>query len=71
MTASEASFLVLGDSYSIGEGVAERDRWPAQLAMALRRHGDRIDDPRYIAVTGWTTDELRTKAREARTRKQQ
>ena len=52
------AFLVLGDSYSIGEGVAERDRWPAQLAMALRRVGDEIEDPRYIARTGWTTDEL-------------
>ena len=58
MTARSPAFLVLGDSYSIGEGVAGRDRWPAQLAMALRRVGDAIDDPRYIAVTGWTTDEL-------------
>jgi lysophospholipase L1-like esterase len=57
---SEASlaFLALGDSYSIGEGVAERDRWPSQLAVALRRVGDAINDPRYIARTGWTTDEL-------------
>jgi len=61
VTASAAtSFLALGDSYSIGEGVAERDRWPAQLAMSLRRVGDAIDDPRYIARTGWTTDELET-----------
>ena len=52
------AFLVLGDSYSIGEGVAERDRWPTQLAMALRKVGDEIEDPRYIARTGWTTDEL-------------
>ena len=58
MTAKGASFLVLGDSYSIGEGVAELERWPSQLAMALRRCGDDIEDPRYIAVTGWTTDEL-------------
>ena len=58
MIAAGLAFLVLGDSYSIGEGVAERDRWPAQLAVALRSHGDAIDDPRYIARTGWTTDEL-------------
>ena len=58
MIAASLAFLVLGDSYSIGEGVAERDRWPAQLAVALRSHGDAIDDPRYIARTGWTTDEL-------------
>src|ERR1051326_4611035 len=29
------SFLALGDSYTIGEGVAEGDRWPAQLARRL------------------------------------
>jgi len=52
------SFLALGDSYSIGEGVAERDRWPTQLAMSIRRDGEQISDPRYIAATGWTTDEL-------------
>jgi lysophospholipase L1-like esterase len=56
--AAGLAFLVLGDSYSIGEGVAERERWPTQLAIALRSHGDAIDDPRYIARTGWTTDEL-------------
>jgi lysophospholipase L1-like esterase len=58
VTNADLGFLVLGDSYSIGEGVAGRDRWPAQLAMSLRRHGDAIDDPRYNAVTGWTTGEL-------------
>ncbi|MGH8155419.1 MAG: SGNH/GDSL hydrolase family protein, partial [Rhodanobacteraceae bacterium] len=25
-------FLALGDSYTIGEGVAAADRWPVQLA---------------------------------------
>ena len=58
MSEPSLAFLALGDSYSIGEGVAERDRWPTQLAAALRRVGDSIDDPRYIARTGWTTDEL-------------
>jgi lysophospholipase L1-like esterase len=50
-------FLALGDSYTIGEGVADNDRWPAQLAHALRRDF-RIDAPEIIARTGWTTDEL-------------
>jgi lysophospholipase L1-like esterase len=58
VTSGQPSFLALGDSYSIGEGVAERDRWPTQLAMSIRRDGEAIEDPRYIAVTGWTTDEL-------------
>jgi len=32
--------------------------WPMQLVEQLRRHGVVIDDPRIVAVTGWTTDEL-------------
>ena len=52
------SFLALGDSYTVGEGVAGSDRWPNQLAAALRDTGVDIDDPRIIATTGWTTDEL-------------
>ncbi|WDS35497.1 SGNH/GDSL hydrolase family protein [Pseudoxanthomonas sp.] len=51
-------FLALGDSYTIGEGVTAADRWPMQLARALRADGVGIDDPRIIATTGWTTDEL-------------
>lgn len=51
-------YLALGDSYTIGEGVTEGERWPVQLARALRAHGTTIADPRIIAKTGWTTDEL-------------
>ena len=52
------SYLALGDSYTIGEGVAPAGRWPMQLATALRRDGIALADPRTIATTGWTTDEL-------------
>ncbi|MEP6898366.1 MAG: GDSL-type esterase/lipase family protein [Rhodanobacter sp.] len=51
-------YLALGDSYSIGESVAADARWPVQLVRRLRKAGIVIDDPRIIAVTGWTTDEL-------------
>ena len=51
-------YLALGDSYTIGEGVAEDSRWPVQLARALRAEGIALDDPDIIAATGWTTDEL-------------
>ncbi len=51
-------FLALGDSYTIGEGVCARERWPQQVTDALRDEGTQIDDPQIIAVTGWTTDEL-------------
>jgi len=52
--------LALGDSYTVGEGVAEGKAWIAQLADALRREGHAIAAPRVIATTGWTTDELST-----------
>jgi len=51
-------FLALGDSYTIGEGVAVEGRWPVQLARRLRGDGAAIGDPEIIATTGWTTDEL-------------
>jgi lysophospholipase L1-like esterase len=51
-------YLALGDPYTIGEGVAEAERWPAQLVARLRREGIAIDDTQIVATTGWTTDEL-------------
>lgn len=51
-------YLALGDSYTIGEGVADSQRWPVQLARGLRARGIALADPRIIAKTGWTTDEL-------------
>lgn len=56
--ASGMRYLALGDSYTIGEGAGVADRWPVQLAGLLRARGVAIEDPRIIAVTGWTTDEL-------------
>ncbi|MGO1000572.1 SGNH/GDSL hydrolase family protein [Lysobacter sp. CA196] len=52
------SYLALGDSYTIGEAVPEAGRWPLQMAGALRGLGIGLADPRIIATTGWTTDEL-------------
>jgi len=46
-------FLALGDSYTIGEGVADAERWPNQLAARLH-----LAAPEIVARTGWTTDEL-------------
>jgi lysophospholipase L1-like esterase len=55
---AELRYLALGDSYSIGEGVAAEGRWPAQLAGTLRAQGIPLADPEILATTGWTTDEL-------------
>lgn len=51
-------YLALGDSYTVGEGVAAGDSWPATLVQRLRRGGVVIDEPCIVAVTGWSTDEL-------------
>lgn len=50
-------FLALGDSYTIGESVAEQKCWPMQLADRLQAQGFQTDVT-IIARTGWTTDEL-------------
>jgi lysophospholipase L1-like esterase len=52
------SYLALGDSYTIGEGVPTDARWPVQLAAALRAQKIAVPAPQIIAQTGWTTDEL-------------
>jgi len=57
-SAPALRYLALGDSYTIGEGVDASGRWPVQLARALRGDGIALADPRIIAATGWTTDEL-------------
>ena len=55
---SGAPILALGDSYTIGEGVPEGERWPVVLAEKLREQGISVAAPRIIARTGWTTTEL-------------
>lgn len=51
-------YLALGDSYTIGEKVAEHESWPYQLSSYLNSEGYNIKNPEVIAVTGWRTDEL-------------
>lgn len=58
MPAALPRFLALGDSYTIGEAVAAHENWPATLTQRLRQAGIPLDEPRIVAVTGWTTDEL-------------
>lgn len=51
-------YLALGDSYTIGEAVVPRLRFPVQLANLLATRGKRVDEPVTIARTGWTASEL-------------
>jgi lysophospholipase L1-like esterase len=56
--AGALRYLALGDSYTIGEGVAPAERWPVQLAARLRDAGLDVAHPEIIARTGWRTDDL-------------
>jgi len=50
--------LALGDSYTIGEGVAEQDRFAWQTAQLLQTSNFTFTAPEIIAQTGWTTGNL-------------
>lgn len=52
------TYLALGDSYTIGEQVEAKDNFPHQTVALLNKTGLQVADPKIIAVTGWTTDEL-------------
>jgi lysophospholipase L1-like esterase len=52
------TYLALGDSYTIGESVSEKERWSVQLTELLKKEKIRITGPDIIARTGWTTSEL-------------
>ncbi|CAN5294247.1 SGNH/GDSL hydrolase family protein [soil metagenome] len=52
------SYLALGDSYTIGEGVPLEQSWPVQLVNGLKEMGYKIAPPKIIAKTGWTTRNL-------------
>ena len=55
---SSYSFIALGDSYTIGEGVNENERWPNQFVNLANENGFDFDQPVIIAETGWKTYDL-------------
>lgn len=58
--AGPKTYLALGDSYTIGQGVAVFERFPAQTAVWLQQKGISITALTYIATTGWTTSNLQS-----------
>jgi len=52
------TWLALGDSYTIGQGVTENERYPFQTVQLLKAAGVNIDTLDYIAHTGWMTVDL-------------
>ncbi|WP_316798884.1 SGNH/GDSL hydrolase family protein [Pedobacter frigidisoli] len=57
------TYLALGDSYTIGESVSQSESFPYQLQELLKKNNFQVADPKIIAKTGWTTDELQTAIR--------
>jgi lysophospholipase L1-like esterase len=53
------SYLALGDSYTIGESVEVTSSFPYQLKTNMAAKGYNITTPKIIAVTGWTTGDLK------------
>ena len=53
------SYLALGDSYTVGESISKKHTWPKQLVDSLKKRSIFLSEPRIIAKTGWTTDELK------------
>lgn len=53
-----AKYLALGDSYTIGQNVEEKDRFPAQTMQLLANQQVSVQSVKYIATTGWTSANL-------------
>lgn len=51
-------YLALGDSYTIGERVEIKDRWPNQLQSSLIKNEIEIVGLKIVAKKGWTTSDL-------------
>src|SRR5438128_2025513 len=51
-------YVALGDSYTIGEGAAANESWPALLTRHLNQQGVDVDLVANPSVTGWTTQDL-------------
>lgn len=58
MLSNTYTYLALGDSYTIGEGVPVAENFPFQTVQLLRKSGQDFHPAEIIAKTGWTTDEL-------------
>jgi len=60
MSSKTYTYLALGDSYTIGEGVPVYESFPYQMVQLLRKAGYAMHAAEIVAKTGWTTDELQT-----------
>lgn len=55
MTIKPITYLALGDSYTIGHSLTEKERFPYFVSQFLNNYGFPVNKLRYIAETGWST----------------
>ena len=56
-TSTAIRYVALGDSYTIGTGVGQNDRWPDQLVAAVGA-GAQLDLIANLGVNGYTSSDL-------------
>jgi lysophospholipase L1-like esterase len=56
--STSISWLALGDSYTIGQGVNTAERFPAQTLELLKLRSIKSAQLTYVATTGWTSAQL-------------
>jgi len=56
--STSISWLALGDSYTIGQGVNTSERFPAQTLELLKLRSIKTAQLTYVATTGWTSAQL-------------
>jgi len=52
------TWLALGDSYTVGQGIDLASSFPQQAAALLQERNLGLDSLKFIAMTGWTTFDL-------------
>jgi len=52
------TWLALGDSYTVGQGIDIASSFPQQAAALLQERNLALDSLKFIAMTGWTTFDL-------------
>jgi lysophospholipase L1-like esterase len=56
--AGSIRYLPLGDSYTIGQSVSTKQRWPNQLVATLDTQGSKLQIVANPSVTGYTSQDL-------------
>jgi len=56
--STSISWLALGDSYTIGQGVNTSERFPTQTLELLKSRSIKTAQLTYVATTGWTSSDL-------------